>query len=246
VDDRTDGGDLEVEVADDAGTAELTIRGVAAGNRLVIGAGTRFTGPATVTFRGTGSTVAIGQRVRFAGAIVVSNGASVQLGDRSTFGAVELVADVADITVGDDCMFSFTIELRTTDAHPLYDVATRQRVNPPRPIVIGDYVWVGKQVTILKGVTVGAGAAIALRSVVTKDVPRLCTAAGVPARVVRRGTIWTRHTKGGVLDDDVVAVGYLERLLAEGAPETEPGRDTGAARVPVLARAARRWRQRGR
>lgn len=40
-----------------------------------------------------------------------------------------------------------------------------------KPIVIGDYVWIGANVLIMKGVTIGEGAVIAAGSVVTKDVP---------------------------------------------------------------------------
>lgn len=54
-----------------------------------------------------------------------------------------------------------------------------------KPIIIGDKVWVGFDVTILKGVTIGEGAVIGAKSVVTKNVPPWTVVAGNPARVVR-------------------------------------------------------------
>lgn len=53
------------------------------------------------------------------------------------------------------------------------------------PIHIGKNVWLGANVTILPGVSIGDGAIIAAGSVVTKDVPADMVAAGVPARVIR-------------------------------------------------------------
>ena len=52
------------------------------------------------------------------------------------------------------------------------------------PIRLGDRVWLGVRVTVLKGVTVGEGAVIAAGSVVTKDVAPWSIVAGVPAEVV--------------------------------------------------------------
>lgn len=57
-----------------------------------------------------------------------------------------------------------------------------------RPIHIGPKVWIGFDVTILKGVTVGEGAVIGAKSVVTKDVPAWTVVAGNPARVVKQLT----------------------------------------------------------
>jgi acetyltransferase-like isoleucine patch superfamily enzyme len=54
-----------------------------------------------------------------------------------------------------------------------------------QPTRIGDRVWVGANVTILKGVTVGDDAVIGAGSVVTQDVPSGAIVVGVPARVVR-------------------------------------------------------------
>jgi acetyltransferase-like isoleucine patch superfamily enzyme len=54
------------------------------------------------------------------------------------------------------------------------------------PVSIGSNVWIGMRAIILPGVTIGDGATIGAGSVVTKDVPSDCVAAGVPARVIRR------------------------------------------------------------
>jgi len=52
-------------------------------------------------------------------------------------------------------------------------------------IVIGNDVWIGKNVTILSAVTVGSGAVIGLNSTVTKDVPPYSVVAGNPAKLIR-------------------------------------------------------------
>lgn len=55
-----------------------------------------------------------------------------------------------------------------------------------KAVSIGDYVWVGFDAVVLKGVTIGEGAVVAARSVVTKDVEPWTVVAGNPARVVKR------------------------------------------------------------
>ena len=54
-----------------------------------------------------------------------------------------------------------------------------------RPIVIKDDAWIGMNVIILKGVTIGEGAIVGAGSVVTKDVPAWTVVAGNPAKVVK-------------------------------------------------------------
>ena len=52
-----------------------------------------------------------------------------------------------------------------------------------KPIKIGNDVWIGKNVSIVRSVTIGNGAIIAANSVVTKDVPDYAIVAGNPARI---------------------------------------------------------------
>ena len=52
-------------------------------------------------------------------------------------------------------------------------------------IMIGNDVWIGYEAVILAGVTIGDGAVIGARAVVTKDVPPYAIVGGVPARVIR-------------------------------------------------------------
>ncbi len=52
------------------------------------------------------------------------------------------------------------------------------------PVVIADYVFIGPRAIILPGVKIGKGAIIGAGAVVTKDVPDMAIAGGVPAKVI--------------------------------------------------------------
>lgn len=53
-------------------------------------------------------------------------------------------------------------------------------------IVIGSDVWIGYEAVILSGVTIGDGAVVGARAVVTKDVPPYTVVGGVPARPIKK------------------------------------------------------------
>ena len=65
-------------------------------------------------------------------------------------------------------------------------------------IVIGNDVWIGYEAVIMAGVTIGDGAIIGTRAVVTKDVPPYTTVGGVPAKTIRK---WFSEDTIGMLMD---------------------------------------------
>jgi len=60
------------------------------------------------------------------------------------------------------------------------------RHQSPRPITVGDDVWIGMRSIILAGVSIGSGAVVGAGALVCEDVPPMTIVAGNPARVVRR------------------------------------------------------------
>jgi acetyltransferase-like isoleucine patch superfamily enzyme len=125
--------------------------------------------------------IAIGEEVSVAGNNVWVSGYGA--GDRTPA-----------IVVGDDCMFSYDIVIRNSDAHPVFDADTDRQINEPQHAVhIEPHVWVGERSNILKDVTVGACSIIALGSTVTKDTPRFSSIKGVPAIAsVQTDRYWAR------------------------------------------------------
>lgn len=61
----------------------------------------------------------------------------------------------------------------------------KQGIRSKGPIVLDDDVWLGLNVSVLEGVHIGRGAVIGAGSVVTRDIPELAIAVGVPAQVIR-------------------------------------------------------------
>jgi acetyltransferase-like isoleucine patch superfamily enzyme len=57
-------------------------------------------------------------------------------------------------------------------------------------VIIGNHVWIGTNVVILKGVNIGNGAVISAGSVVNRDIPSHSLAGGVPAKVIKENISW--------------------------------------------------------
>ena len=73
-----------------------------------------------------------------------------------------------------------------TASHPLNYAERNTGLEKALPIVVGDNCWFGANVSVLQGVTIGAGCVIAAGSVVTEDIPENCLVAGVPATIKKR------------------------------------------------------------
>lgn len=66
------------------------------------------------------------------------------------------------------------------------DAAIRdQPLERVAPVRIGRGAWLGQNVVVMPGVTIGAGSVIGANAVVTSDIPPRCVAVGAPARVLR-------------------------------------------------------------
>jgi acetyltransferase-like isoleucine patch superfamily enzyme len=112
--------------------------------------------------------------------------ASLVCSARITLGAHVWVA--GGVTIVDSDFHPITPAARLVDTIALSPIGDRQRRPPIEvlPVVIEDDVWIGYNATILKGVRVGAGAAIAPGALVNRDVPPGTYVAGNPARPVDR------------------------------------------------------------
>jgi acetyltransferase-like isoleucine patch superfamily enzyme len=160
--------------------ARLRARGrLTVSGRPRLGRGVRFDlAPGALVSLGEGCRV--GDRCRFhvgAGA-VVAIGADARLGDRCVVAAHERVDIGARARLEDE------VVLIDFD-HDVGDVERPVREQPllTAPVVIGERAVIGASAGVLRGVTVGAGARVGVRAVVTHDVPAGARAEGTPARV---------------------------------------------------------------
>ncbi|MBK5222602.1 MAG: acyltransferase [Acidimicrobiia bacterium] len=130
----------------------------------------------------------IGRGTIFAGVpVLTGNGALL---DRLSIGAVGFVNvgchwDLNErIVIGDHVSIGHEV-LLVTSTHRLGDRRHRAADLDPRPITIGDGVWLGARSTILPGVTIGDGAVVAAGAIVRRDVPPDALAAGPQGEVIR-------------------------------------------------------------
>ena len=90
--------------------------------------------------------------------------------------------DDGQITIGERVMFGPAVTIATV-GHPINPKMREYMYTDP--VTIGNDCWIGGNVTICPGVTIGDNTVIGAGSVVTKDIPANCVAAGNPCRVIR-------------------------------------------------------------
>jgi acetyltransferase-like isoleucine patch superfamily enzyme len=99
----------------------------------------------------------------------------------------------SSLAIGNDALFADGVYITTSDMHSIIDAQTGKRINPSQDVVISDHVWLGMNVTVLKGTHIGHGSIIGACSLVAGNIPSLSVAAGQPARVIRQGVTWRKE-----------------------------------------------------
>lgn len=109
------------------------------------------------------------------------NGRKVFLGDRNVinFGCL-LDGRLFKIVTGNDV----SIGPRASILSLGHDPRSRTFADRGGDVAIGDWVWIGYEALILPGITIGEGAVVGARSVVTRSIDPYCIVAGNPARVI--------------------------------------------------------------
>lgn len=121
-------------------------------------------------------------------------GYNIEIGENFYANVNCTILDGAKVTFGNNVFIAPNCGFYTA-GHPL-DVAQRNAgLEYARPITVGNNVWIGAQVCVLPGVTIGDNSVIGAGSVVTKNIPPNSVAVGNPCRVIRTVTTPNQETE---------------------------------------------------
>ena len=136
--------------------------------------------------------------LRGASFVFYGTGARIELKDRILINAypnsrvIMFAKGNSSILVDSFCLFSNSIDIATTDWHSLYDDKDRL-LNPEKDVHIGKHVWIGRKVTVCKGVSIPDDSVIGVGSIVTMSFcENNVVIAGNPAEIKKRGIHWVK------------------------------------------------------
>nr|WP_010676905.1 acyltransferase [Bacillus timonensis] len=109
----------------------------------------------------------------------------VNIGSRSHLSNDITIITADSVVIGEDCLIGDRVTMFDHDGHEISPTSRRSSFGKCAPIRIGNNVWVGSNVTILKGVNIGDNAIIAANSVITRDVMKNTIVAGNPGRLIK-------------------------------------------------------------
>lgn len=115
---------------------------------------------------------------------ICDNGRNIHVGDEFLANYRVTILDIAEVRMGNNVWIGPNT-LITTINHPMTPSGRRKHLGIAKPIIIGDDVWIGGNVTIVAGVHIGNNVVVAAGAVVTKDVPDNSLVGGVPAKWIR-------------------------------------------------------------
>ncbi len=153
---------------------DLHIKFIGNHNMVKIGSGCKLCKTNTIYIQNDGNKVIIGDNVTF------DQDVSIVIGENTT------------CEIGSECLLAKGVRIRTCDQHFIYD-ESGNRINRSQNVRIGNHVWLGASVIIMKGATVHSGSVIGMDSMVIKDIPENSVAVGKPAKVVRTGIHWKEY-----------------------------------------------------
>lgn len=142
--------------------------------------------------------IEIGDNCAIRGVLYAVENGKLKIGSHTYIGSNTQVGAIENVTIGNYVIISNYVRIIDNNNHPIEPVKRKAMIlsgfynenwewnnSLSKAIVIGDNVWIGEFVRVLKGVTIGEGSIVGANAVVTKDVPPYTVVAGNPAKVVK-------------------------------------------------------------
>ena len=117
--------------------------------------------------------------------LVTYTSGRIEIGNHTFINYGSSITARASVKIGSHCHLGHYTFVMDNNQH---DVVRHTELPQSDPVIIEDHVWIGSKAVILPGVRIGSRAVIGAGSIVTKDIPPRCVAAGNPARVLRHLT----------------------------------------------------------
>jgi acetyltransferase-like isoleucine patch superfamily enzyme len=147
---------------------------------LHIGRSCQFVAARSMSFKGT---TLISDQCYFN-----ADGGNIHIGNQTAFNSgVHINASGGgSIIIDNHCLIGPGVVMRTANHRfARTDINIQEQGHDPADISIEDNCWIGANAVILGGVRIGTGAVIGAGAVVTKNIPSMAVAVGVPARVIK-------------------------------------------------------------
>jgi acetyltransferase-like isoleucine patch superfamily enzyme len=152
------------------------------------GEGSRLSLPIELTGPGSPEGISVGKHTYIGPScrLWLDSGAAVRIGDGCYLNGMTTFFSAQEIEIGDGVLMAWNVNLldfqhRTTDeTQPIKE----QGIDRIAPVKIRDGAWLGTNVVVMPGVTIGRNSVVGANAVVNSDVPDFATAVGVPARIL--------------------------------------------------------------
>lgn len=166
-------------------------------NRMIISKDIKL-GSMNLKIYGDRNTLIVNDRVCIDDVQIIFNGNDCMIEiDSDTYisnGTLLCAESDTYIKIGKHCMFAYGFEIRTGDSHGIFDKNTHERLNPGKSIDIGQHVWLGNRVLVLKGGSIPNGCIVGAHSIVSKPLSKKdALYAGSPVKLLKEDIAWSWH-----------------------------------------------------
>lgn len=126
---------------------------------------------------------------------IEDNDCEIFIGEKTTIQSVDfgVSENNSKIYIGKDCMISSGVKFKTGDSHSIISSENNTRINPAGNIEIGNHVWLGQDVILLKNSIIGDNCIVGIRSLVNSQFGQGLLIVGTPAKVTKEKINWLRE-----------------------------------------------------